>query len=128
MKFTALLAASAAVLMAAPAMAQETGGRDKSQDFNGAYVTIGGGGTLQGSDRGETLVFDTDRDGAYGDTVTTVAGANAFSPGFCNGAATSTANGACMAASGSARRWWAKRRWHSPARKGPARARQRGRG
>lgn len=95
MKFTALLAASAAVLTAAPAMAQETGGRDKSQDFNGAYVTIGGGGTLQGSDRGETLVFDTDRDGAYGDTVTTVAGANAFSPGFCNGTATGTANIGC---------------------------------
>lgn len=93
MKFAALLAASAASLLSVSAMAQDD--RDKAQDFNGPYISIGGGGTLQGSDRGETLVFDTNRDGTYGDSVNTAAGANAFSPGFCNGAATGTANLGC---------------------------------
>ncbi len=93
MKNLSLLAALAATAMAMPVMAQE--GRDTSQDFNGPYISIAGGGTLQGSDRGETLVFDTNRDGTYGDQVTTSGGANAFSPGFCNGAATGTANLGC---------------------------------
>ncbi len=93
MKNLSLLVALAATATAMPAMAQE--GRDTSQDFNGPYISIVGGGTLQGSDRGETLVFDTNRDGTYGDQVTTSGGANAFSPGFCNGAATGTANLGC---------------------------------
>ena len=93
MKFVSLLVASATSMLAVPAMAQEN--RDTTRDFNGPYISIGGGGTLQGSDRGETLVFDTNRDGTFGDTVTTSGGANAFSPGFCNGAATGTANLGC---------------------------------
>ena len=92
MKILSLLAILAASTVAVPAFAQD---RDPSQDFDGPYISIGGGGTLQGSDRGETVVFDTNRDGTYGDKVTTVGGANAFSPGFCNGAATSTANLNC---------------------------------
>jgi len=32
-------------------------------------------------------VFDTNRDGNFNDTVLTTLGANAFSPGFCQGAA-----------------------------------------
>ena len=93
MKLASLLAASAATMLAAPAMAQD--GHDRSQDFNGPYIAIGGGGTLQGSDRGETLIFDTNRDGTYGDPVNTAGGTDAFAPGFCNGAATSTANVGC---------------------------------
>ncbi|ABF52809.1 outer membrane protein [Sphingopyxis alaskensis] len=93
MKFVALLAATAASVLAVPAVAQDN--RDPSRDFDGPYISIGGGATLQGNDRGETLVFDTDRDGTYGDTVNTAGGTNAFSPGFCNGAATSTANVGC---------------------------------
>src|SRR3546814_19706343 len=46
-------------------------------------------------DRGETLIFDTDQDGTYGDQVTTVGDADAFGPGFCNGGATGTANAGC---------------------------------
>ena len=51
--------------------------------------------TLQGSARGEAPVFDTDRVRTYGAQVTTSTGADAFSPGFCNGAATGTANVGC---------------------------------
>jgi outer membrane immunogenic protein len=93
MKFAALLAVSAASLVAVPAFAQDN--RDPAQDFNGPYISIGGGASLQGSDRGETLIFDTDRDGTYGDPVTTAGGTDAFTPGFCNGAATGTANLGC---------------------------------
>ncbi|QCB54812.1 porin family protein [Sphingopyxis sp. PAMC25046] len=93
MKFAALLAVSAASMIAVPAFAQDN--RDTSQDFDGPYISIGGGASLQGSDRGESLIFDTDRDGTYGDQVTTVGGTDAFSPGFCNGAATGTANLGC---------------------------------
>lgn len=92
MKTLSLLAVLAASTVAVPAFAQD---RDPSQDFDGPYISIGGGGTLQGSDRGETVLFDTNRDGTYGDQVTTVGGANAFSTGFCNGAATSSANLNC---------------------------------
>ncbi len=93
MKHLSLLAAVAAGALATPAIAQTD--RDTAQDFNGPYVSIVGGGTLQGSDRGETLVFDTNRDGTYGDQVTTVGNTDAFSPGFCNGSATGTANLEC---------------------------------
>lgn len=92
MKFTALLAVSAAPLLAVPAFAQD---RDPAQDFNGPYISVGGGASLQGSDRGETLIFDTNRDGTYGDPVNTAGGTDAFAPGFCNGAATGTANSGC---------------------------------
>ncbi|WP_033073308.1 outer membrane protein [Sphingopyxis sp. MWB1] len=93
MKFASLLAATAVSLIAVPAMAQE--GRDLSRDFNGAYVAVGGGATLQGSDRGETLVFDTDGDGTYGDTVRTSGGTDFFAPGFCNGAANGAISEGC---------------------------------
>ena len=93
MKFAALLAVSAASLFAVPAIAPDN--RDASQDFDGPYISIGGGASLQGSDRGESLIFDTDQDGTYGDQVTTVGDTDAFGPGFCNGAATGTANVGC---------------------------------
>lgn len=93
MKFAALLAVSATSLLAVPAIAQDN--RDASQDFDGPYISIGGGASLQGSDRGETLIFDTDQDGTYGDPVNTAGGTDAFAPGFCNGAATGTANIGC---------------------------------
>src|SRR3546814_16032469 len=82
MKFAALLAVSAASMFAVPALAQDN--RDPSKDFDGPYISIGGGASLHGSDRGETLIFDTDQDGTYGDKVTTVGDAEAFGPGFCN--------------------------------------------
>src|SRR3546814_1112846 len=93
MKFAALLAVSAASMFAVPALAQDN--RDASQDFDGPYISIGGGASLQGSHRGESLIFDTDRAGTYGDPVNTAGGTDAFSPGFCNGPATGTANAGC---------------------------------
>ena len=93
MKFAALLAVSAASMIAVPAIAQDN--RDPSQDFDGPYISVGGGASLQASDRGETLIFDTDQDGTYGDPVNTVGDTDAFSPGFCNGAATGTVNRGC---------------------------------
>lgn len=93
MKTISLLAAVAAGALAVPAMAQDN--RDTSQDFNGGYVGLVGGYTVQGNDADETLVFDTNQDGTFGEPVNTAAGANAFSPGFCGGAATSSGNIGC---------------------------------
>ncbi len=67
---------------AAPAFAQ-------SSDWSGFYVGGSAGYADASSNSGETLVFDTDRDGQFDDQVNTAAPANAFSPGFCGG----TANG-----------------------------------
>ncbi len=44
----------------------------------------------------DTVVFDRNLDGTFVDTITTAAGADAFSPGFCVGAAaTSQPSGGC---------------------------------
>jgi outer membrane immunogenic protein len=92
MKALSLLAVLTASTVAVPAFAQD---RDPSQDFDGPYISVVGGGTLQGTDPNEALVFDTNRDGTYGDQVTTIGGSNAFSTGFCNGTATSSINLGC---------------------------------
>ena len=86
------LAAVVAALSATTAFAQ---GRDTSQDFNGVYIGGVAGYSAQANDGAETLTFDTNRDGTYGDTVRNIAGADAFSPGFCGGAATGTGNVDC---------------------------------
>jgi len=90
MRHLLLAAAAAAVsLAAAPAFAQDTGGTyvEDETGFNGLYVGAAGGYDIQPNDRGSSLLFDRNLDGRFGDTVTTAAGANAFSPGFCKGAA-----------------------------------------
>jgi outer membrane immunogenic protein len=57
-----------------------------AQEWSGLYVGASfGSSELSGDD--ETLVFDTNLDGDFNDTVKTAGGADAFSPGFCNGAA-----------------------------------------
>src|SRR3546814_5207979 len=73
MKFATLLAAVTVGSIAAPAMAQD---RDPAEDFNGPYIAIGGGASLQSNDSGETLLFDTDGDGNYGDIVRDANGAD----------------------------------------------------
>lgn len=77
--------ASASVLafaaVSAPALAQ-----DGPPTFDGLYVS--GAVSLDNIDSGaKGLEFDTNRNGGFTDTVRTTTGANAFSPGFCTGAA-----------------------------------------
>jgi opacity protein-like surface antigen len=75
------IAAALALALLAPfaVAAQDT-------PWQGAYI----GGALGGSEPandGGRILFDTNLDGGFGDTVRTAAGADAFSPGFCGGAA-----------------------------------------
>lgn len=83
-----LVALAIAALSASPASAQSSG-------WSGPYVGGQIGGTFLVKDNA-TVQFDTNRDGTFGDTVNTAAGANAFSPGFCGGRAnTTTPAGGC---------------------------------
>ena len=85
MKIQQFLAASALAfaMTAAPAFAQEA-----DEEWEGGYIGGSIGLAAQNNDRNEGVVFDTNLDGGYGDTVRTSLGADAFSPGFCGGAAT----------------------------------------
>jgi outer membrane immunogenic protein len=84
----ALLIASAA-LLASTGVAQ-------AQDWTGFYVGVSAGWADRSESSGETILFDTNLDGNFGDTVNTAAGANAFSPGFCGGSFnTNAAGGGC---------------------------------
>lgn len=82
------LALVAGTALASPAFAQDSA--PDEQPFSGFYVGGSIGYTAQPSNARESLVFDTNLDGTFGDTVNTSAGANAFSPGFCNGRAQGT--------------------------------------
>ena len=57
-------------------------------DWSGPYVGGRLGYTSQPNDKDETILFDTDLDGTFGDVVQTASGADAFARGFCGGAAT----------------------------------------
>jgi outer membrane immunogenic protein len=71
-------------------------------NWSGLYIGghLGYGWSAENDD--ETFLFDTNLDGTYGDQVNTAPPnpVNAFGPGFCGGAATSTANTACDEDSG----------------------------
>lgn len=85
---TMISAASVAVLLAAAAGTSASAqSADWRSDFSGPYVGVFAGYTDKNDDSKETLRFDRNLDGNYGDPVTTAAGADAFSPGFCDGAA-----------------------------------------
>jgi outer membrane immunogenic protein len=78
------LGAAMSLALVTPALAQDAGG----DEWTGPYV----GGSIgynwqpnSNKNRNETLQFDTDGDGSFDDTVVTATGANAFSPGFCDG-------------------------------------------
>lgn len=82
--FKIVSAASLTLLMAgvaAPALAQS------APDWTGPYIGIYGGSVDTNEQAGERLVFDRDFDGQFDDTVVTSTGADAFSPGSCDGAA-----------------------------------------
>lgn len=87
MKKLAFATAAAAVMIAAPAQADD--------EFDGFYAGASIGYDFQAGDADETITFDRGSNGSFGETVTTAAGANAFSPGFCGGAATSPQNANC---------------------------------
>ena len=81
----------AGAFLALPAAAQKA----EPRPFSGPYAGGAVGYAAQPNDVGEGLQFDRGFTGNYNGTVTTAAGANAFSPGFCNGTAVSNANIAC---------------------------------
>lgn len=72
------------LLAANGAAAQET---TADRPFSGVYIGAAGGYDVQPSDVGSSILFDRNLDGQFGENVTTAAGGNAFSPGFCNGSA-----------------------------------------
>ncbi len=76
-----VFASAATLLVALPANAQTA-----ASGWTGPYVGAQVGYETVDSDRA-IVEFDTNRDGAFGDTVRTGAGANAFSTGFCSGRA-----------------------------------------
>ncbi|RYD89722.1 MAG: porin family protein [Sphingobacteriales bacterium] len=91
MKIIRLGAIALTAIAATPALAQS---QDRDAHFDGPYIQAFGGYSVQSNDGDDTLVFDTDQDGVYDNDVLTTAPANAFSPGFCGGAA----NGATVGA------------------------------
>jgi outer membrane immunogenic protein len=62
----------------------ETG---QAQTWTGGYIGGTLGGRIQPEGNNRIVVFDKTLDGDFSDTITTAAGANAFSAGFCFGAA-----------------------------------------
>jgi outer membrane immunogenic protein len=80
------IAASALALafVSTPALAQSV-----APDWSGPYIGIFGGYGQANDDEDERLGFDRNLDGTFGETVSTAAGADAFGPGFCGGAANS---------------------------------------
>lgn len=75
-----LSAASLTLLLAgaaAPAFAQS------AYDWSGPYIGVFGGFTQPNDDDNETVLFDRNLDGNFGDTVVDAGGANIFSRGFC---------------------------------------------
>lgn len=85
MRILMMSAVALAAFGATPSLAQT-----QNQDWSGPYVGIFGGHVQANDDEDERLGFDRNLDGRYGDTVSTAAGADAFSPGFCGGAAKGT--------------------------------------
>ena len=77
-----MLASASLTIAATPAFAQS-----EDEEWEGPYIGGSIGLAAQTNDRNEQVLFDTNRDGNFGDTVRTTTGANAFSPGFCGGAA-----------------------------------------
>lgn len=89
-KFSAFSVIAMAML-STPAFAQTV---KEDTDFDGFYIGGHVGYSAQPNDGGEGVVFDTNGDGRFRDVVRTTAGANAFSPGFCRGAANGNNAGA----------------------------------
>jgi outer membrane immunogenic protein len=95
-----ILAASIAATLLLASTASSTAHAD---DWSGGYIGMYIGQVADPDDDGDRILFDTNLDGNAGDTVNTAAGANAFSPGFCDGVAQDrTPGGGCADNSGGA--------------------------
>ncbi len=85
LKINLLAIGTAALGFTAAANAQDA--NTSPTPFSGLYVGASGGYDIQPNDTNARLQFDRNGSRAFADTVTTAAGADAFSPGFCNGRA-----------------------------------------
>ncbi len=89
---TLLAATTALALIAAGGGAQA----QSSGNWTGVYVGAQAGYGWAKNRKNETVVFDNNLDGKFNNQVSTAAGANAFSPGFCGGdAKTNAPAGGC---------------------------------
>ncbi len=86
-KSLASVLAIIAGLSASPALAQS----NPDDGFTGVYIGGSIGKVFQSGDEGSTILFDTDQDGDFSDMVLTTGSMDAFSPGFCGGAANTNA-------------------------------------
>lgn len=93
----ALLLTCATVIVLADATAASAQTND---DWSGPYFGGRLGYSSNVEDKDETILFDTDLNGAFDDTVTTSGGADAFSSGFCGGSAVSARQTSCADRSG----------------------------
>lgn len=76
-------------------LAMSTAALAQTEDaWRGGYIGGHVGSVLDPDDGNDRFLFDTDLDGDYDDTVRTAAGADAFSPGSCNGVANGPTPGA----------------------------------
>ncbi len=74
-----------------------------AQSWTGGYVGAHIGTQADPDDDNDSILFDNDLDGNFDDTVNTSAGADAFSPGFCDGVAqTNSPSGECADNTGGA--------------------------
>lgn len=72
-------------------------------DWTGGYIGLHAGSQADPDDDNDRILFDTNLDGSFSDTVRTGGGADAFSPGFCDGVAqTATPAGGCADNTGGA--------------------------
>jgi opacity protein-like surface antigen len=89
---TILLIASGVAAIAGAAQAQMA-----PQRWSGPYVGATFGYAKATGNKGDKAIFDKNLDGQFTDTVTTAAGADAFSPGYCDGFAKGpTPAGGCV--------------------------------
>lgn len=93
----ALLLTCATVIVLADASAASAQTND---DWSGPYFGGRVGYSSNVEDEDETVLFDTDLDGTFGDTVMTTGGADAFSSGFCGGSAVGARQTSCADRSG----------------------------
>jgi outer membrane immunogenic protein len=84
------------LLLLATASAALLAGAAQAQDWTGPYIGVSAGWADRSESSGESILFDTNLDGTFNDTVRTAAGADAFSTGFCGGRFnTNAAPGGC---------------------------------